>query len=152
MSDASKPDGTDPRILQPEGETVWTASATKQSGTRRYHASKECKRLQSANATPVERDLSYANWKGLGACEACHGGVENNRLDVTRDGEAIDEWRRRLAETDASAKAVAADVGVHPATIKAHVAPNDYDHDPEPTRDPVAFNAGRGWHYVEDST
>jgi len=42
MSNASKPDGTDPRILQKEGKEVVTAKSSNQSRERRYHKRDGC--------------------------------------------------------------------------------------------------------------
>jgi len=69
---ASKPDGTDPRVLQPEGVDVVMASASRQSATQRYHKP-GCKEIEEMITNPKTKDRAVAEWKGMKPCSVCHG-------------------------------------------------------------------------------
>jgi len=146
MSNASKPDGTDPRILQPEGEDVIIASSARQSSTRRYHKP-GCERIEEMVGDPQTKDVAIAKWKGMEPCQECHGDRRdrNGRARAT-EGPEVDRWRRALAWTDCSAAEVAAGTPLDATTIRRHArgaATAEYATPPE--TEPVAFDKSNGY-------
>lgn len=146
MSNASKPDGTDPRVLQPEGEEVIIASSARQSSTRRYHKP-GCDRIDDMIDNPQPKDVAVAKWKNMQPCEECHGPRrDRNGRGWATEGPEVDRWRRALAWTDCSAADVASGTTVDATTVRRHVRGEATDrYATEPSVPPVAFDRHGGY-------
>jgi len=141
MSNASKPDGTDPRILQKEGESVYIASTVRQSKGRKYH-SKDCNDLDAIKDGPKEIDIAVARWKNMEPCANCLG--ETNAHDPQVTGADVDRIRRVLVAIDITNADVASGYDVAEATIRYHAtSARQYDYNTEPTTPTVEFNKSR---------
>jgi len=148
--DASQPDGTDPRILQPEGRDVHFASSVAQSSGRVYHKS-DCPRLDEMKHEEKVRDIAVAEWKGMKPCKECHGprlvrgGVRAHAVE----GPAVDVWRDELVR-GATCADLASDADVGRDCIRLHArgeAVDQYRHPPE--QPPVRHTYADGWHFVD---
>jgi len=146
MSDASKPDGTDPRVLQPEGVEVVIASSSRQSSTRRYHKP-GCDRIDEMIDSPQRKDRAIAEWKDMEPCTECHGPRrDRNGRGWATEGPEVDRWRRALAWTDCSAAEVAAGTSVDSTTVRRHARGEATDrYATEPTVEPVMFDRSNGY-------
>ena len=145
MSNASKPDGTDPRILQKEGKTVLMASTTRQSKARKYHEP-GCDCLDEIKGGPNEIDIAVAKWKGMLPCSNCIGDNNPNKSSLT--GPEVDAIRERLVAGESS-RDVADDYPYHSTTLRYHATEKqDYEYEVDTETPAVQWVGSR---YVWDN-
>jgi len=135
---SSKPDGTDPRILQPEGETVYMASTVRQSKARKYHR-KGCDSLDEIVGEPKQIDIAVAKWKNMKPCSRCLGARDGGRTPTVQ-GKIVDRFRKALVWTDCSAREVSRGHEFSPRTVSSHAkATREYNYETKPTTPTVTF-------------
>ena len=140
---SSKPDGTDPRILQPEGETVLIASTTRQSKGRKYHK-ENCKSLRKIKGGAKEVDISVVKWKNYQKCCHCYD-VGNTEHKPKLTGKEVDQIRRALVE-GYNTREVASGYGYCKSTIRYHAkATRAYNYQQEPQTPPVEYTNTWVW-------
>jgi len=140
---SSKPDGNDPRILQPEGKTVYMSGENQKTAAEKYHE-KDCDYLDRVDCEPVEKDISVAKWKDMTPCDFCNP-TEKTEYDTEINGPQIDHIRRALVE-GYSCPTVAEEYNIAPRTVREHASANrDYDYPTDPTY-PVVQH---GWYINE---
>jgi len=136
---SSEPDGSDPRVLQPEGIEVIVSTASSQSKNDRYHK-RECYNLNQDATTKVV-DVSVAKWKGMEKCRDCYG--ESGSHTSTVDGATVDRIRRALVNTNVTCTAIASAYSVKYNTIRYHArGTRDYNYRTEPECPPVKHENG----------
>jgi len=145
---SSKPDGTDPRVLQPEGETVYTTTSVSQSKTTKYHT-QDCYSLEQKDGGIREIDMSVAKWKDMKPCDYCQTEGENQHTPVI-EGNEVHRIRRALAN-GYNGREVAAGHGFNISTIRYHAkATRDYNYSVEPTLPTVEFDqSAQEWVWSE---
>ncbi len=144
---SSKPDGTDPRILQPEGETVYIASAARQSKGRKYHK-EDCDDLDALATEPKEKDIAVVKWKGMHPCSHCFGGPSSERTPDL-EGPDVDRIRIALVRTQQSMSKIAPGYGFVRSTIRYHAcAKRTYNYQTPPETPPVEYVDGE-YQWVE---
>jgi len=148
MSNASKPDGTDPRILQPEGEEVMIPPASTASSTRKYHQT-DCELLDTMTGNPQPKDIAIARWKGMGPCSVCHGPRMNDNHDgLAIEGPQVDRWRRALVWGECSCSDVAAGSSVHRSSVRRHVCGEATEaYETPPRTPPITFARSDGYEW-----
>lgn len=135
MSESSKPDGTDPRIMQKEGKIVYVASTVRQSKARKYHE-EGCDSLDRIVGGPKQVDIAVAKWKGMKPCSHCIKG-ENDSRKSSLTGQDVDRIRRALVNCDVVARDVAEAYDCSRTTIRYHATGRrNYDYE-TPTTTPV---------------
>ena len=149
---ASPPDGTDPRVLQPEGVDVVMGSASRQSSTQRYHKP-GCKEIEEMISSPKTKDIAVAKWKGMEPCATCHGPRHDcNGGGLAVEGPDVDRWRRDLVEGDKSLGDIGSAAPKARATIGKHVRGDiDAHYETPPETRPVWFDrhGGYTWRWTE---
>jgi len=137
---SSKPDGSDPRVLQPEGKTVIIASTMRQSKGRKYHR-KGCKSLARVKGTPKEVDIAVARWKNMKKCSHCWDKEPDTDRLPSITAASVDKARKALAWSDTTCAAVAENLNVSTTTVRYHVAERrEYDYAGELNTPEVEFD------------
>jgi len=133
MSNASQPDGTDPRVLTPEGREVVTPNTNGANAHQRYHKP-GCRRIDTMERPSKRVDVAVAKWKDLKPCQTCHGDERNHNGNGTAiEGPTVDRWRRALVWTDGGTREIAAGGAYSPTTVRRHargIATDNYNTDP----------------------
>jgi len=143
---SSKPDGSDPRILQKEGTTVYIATTITQSKKTTYHE-KGCPVLDKLNTEPTEIDVSVAKWKGYEKCNHCQDPTSST-LAPAINGPEVDRIRRALVEGYTS-KTVGSGRDMNKTTVRYHAkAHREYNYPTEP-KTPVVEYKGNQWVWSE---
>lgn len=126
---------SDPRILQPEGKTVYMAPRSKSS---KYHR-QGCRDLEKMEGKPVARDISIAKWKGYDPCSHCHD-IETDEYTCSLTGMDVDRMRRSLVSSEATCPDMADRYNVGKTTISDHAkGSRDFDYDEKPSLPPVEW-------------
>jgi len=151
MSNASKPDGTDPRILQPEGRDVITPNTNGANAHQRYHKP-GCRRIETMDKEPKTVDVAVAKWKDLKPCQTCHTPRMNDHHDgLAIEGPQVDRWRRALVWGGCSCSDVAAALSVHRTSVRRHVSGDmTTQYETPPRTPPITFARSDGYEWRWD--
>jgi len=145
MSNASKPDGTDPRIVQETGETVVVSP---QSRGRTYH-NDGCDVVDSM-INPKRVDKSVAEWSDKTPCRKCHD-LADSGYTPDLNGEKVDRVRRALVNGIEAAE-IAQKRPFVSSTIRYHArARREYNYEIEPELPPVRFSqSNQTWVWADE--
>jgi len=128
---------SDPRVLQLEGETVYTSARCR---SPRYHRP-GCDDLELMEGDPVARDVAVAKWKGYDPCSHCFD-VDTSEGDCLLTGEDVDRIRRSLT-CGATCGELAERYGVSETTVSDHAKRRlEFTYEQEPAVPPVEYDGG----------
>lgn len=161
MSQPSKPDGSDPRVVTPDADEPQVTIAKGYSTGKVYHTSSTCPTIKRMDA-PQEVALSVAEWKDYDKCGRCDAQESADADSPTGDFDKIPKYASLLGRVTpsvcvairaalvagASKREAGERFGVSHSTVERHTDGCGCDHDAPP----VAYAPGLTWHPTDDAS